>query len=301
MIRPSYLKEGDTVAIVSTARKVSKKELLSAITILKNWRLKVVLGTSIEAEEHQFAGNDKLRTTDFQAMLDHPEINAIWCARGGYGTVRIIDQLDFSNFKKHPKWIIGYSDVTVLHAHLHQLGIETLHAQMPVSIETKPEVTINSIKATLFGEQYGIKIPSEKNNSTGKASGQLIGGNLSILYSLCGSPSALNTKGKILFIEDLDEYLYHIDRMLQNLKRNGTFDELEGLIVGGMTQMHDNDIPFGKSAEEIILSICLDYNFPIAFNFPAGHVEDNRALIMGREVSLEIDQTHVKLMFKDRE
>ena len=300
MIRPSYLKEGDTVAIVSTARKVSKKELLSAITILKNWRLKVVLGTSIEAEEHQFAGNDKLRTTDFQAMLDHPEINAIWCARGGYGTVRIIDQLDFSNFKKHPKWIIGYSDVTVLHSHLHQLGIETLHAQMPVSIETKPEVTINSIRATLFGEQYGIKIPSEKNNSTGKASGQLIGGNLSILYSLCGSPSALNTKGKILFIEDLDEYLYHIDRMLQNLKRNGTFDELEGLIVGGMTQMHDNDIPFGKSAEEIILSICLDYNFPIAFNFPAGHVEDNRALIMGREVSLEIDKTNVKLKFKDR-
>ncbi|MBT3588697.1 MAG: LD-carboxypeptidase [Flavobacteriaceae bacterium] len=300
MISPNYLKEGATVAIVSTARKISKKELIPAITILKKWGLKVVLGKSIEAEEHQFAGNDKLRTSDFQAMLDHPGIDAVWCARGGYGTVRIIDQLDFSNFKKHPKWIIGYSDVTVLHSHIHQLGIETLHAQMPVSIETKPEVTINSIKATLFGEQYGIKIPSEKNNSTGKASGQLIGGNLSILYSLCGSPSALKTKGKILFIEDLDEYLYHIDRMLQNLKRNGTFDELEGLIVGGMTQLHDNEIPFGKSAEEIILSICLDYNFPIAFNFPAGHVEDNRALIMGREVSLEIDKTNVKLKFKDR-
>ena len=300
MISPNYLKEGATVAIVSTARKISKKELIPAITILKKWGLKVVLGKSIEAEEHQFAGNDKLRTSDFQAMLDHPGIDAVWCARGGYGTVRIIDQLDFSNFKKHPKWIIGYSDVTVLHSHIHQLGIETLHAQMPVSIETKPEVTINSIKATLFGEQYGIKIPSEKNNSTGKASGQLIGGNLSILYSLCGSPSALKTKGKILFIEDLDEYLYHIDRMLQNLKRNGTFDELEGIIVGGMTQLHDNEIPFGKSAEEIILSICLDYNFPIAFNFPAGHVEDNRALIMGREVSLEIDKTNVKLKFKDR-
>ena len=300
MIHPNYLKEGDTVAIVSTARKVSKKELLPAITILNNWGLKVVLGTSIEAEEHQFAGNDRLRTSDFQTMLDHPEIDAIWCARGGYGTVRIIDLLDFSNFKKHPKWIIGYSDVTVLHAHLHQLGIETLHAQMPLSIETKSDATINSIKQTLFGEKYEIRIPSEKNNSIGIASGQIIGGNLSILYSLCGSPSALNTKGKILFIEDLDEYVYHIDRMLQNLKRNGTFDELEGLIVGGMTQMHDNDIPFGKSAEEIILSICLDYNFPIAFNFPAGHVEDNRALIMGREVSLEIDKTNVKLKFKDR-
>ncbi len=272
MIRPRYLKEGDTVAIISTARKVSKKELIPAITILKKWGLKVVLGKSIEAEDYQFAGNDELRTSDFQAMLDRPEVNAIWCARGGYGTVRIIDQLDFTNFKKLPKWIIGYSDVTVLHSHLHQLGIETLHAQMPVSIETKSEGTIKSIKSTLFGEKYGIKIPSVESNITGKASGQLIGGNLSILYSLCGSPSALNTKGKILFIEDLDEYLYHIDRMLQNLKRNGMFDELEGLIVGGMTQMHDNEIPYGKSAKEIILSICSGFNFPIAFNFPAGHV-----------------------------
>jgi muramoyltetrapeptide carboxypeptidase len=299
MIRPNYLKEGNTVAIVSTARKISKKELIPAITILKKWELKVVLGTSIETEEHQFAGNDKLRTSDFQTMLDHPEIDAIWCARGGYGTVRIIDQLDFSNFKNHPKWIIGYSDVTVLHAHLHQLGIETLHAQMPLSIETKSDATINSIKATLFGEHYRIKVLSEKNNSTGKASGQLIGGNLSILYSLCGSPSALNTKGKILFIEDLDEYLYHIDRMLQNLKRNGMFDELEGLIVGGMSQMHDNDIPFGKNAAEMILDICSEYDFPITFNFPAGHLEDNRALILGRKVDLMVNKKGVTLSFKE--
>ena len=299
MIRPRYLKEGDTVAIISTARKVSKKELIPAITILKKWGLKVVLGKSIEAEDYQFAGNDELRTSDFQAMLDRPEVNAIWCARGGYGTVRIIDQLDFTNFKKLPKWIIGYSDVTVLHSHLHQLGIETLHAQMPVSIETKSEGTIKSIKSTLFGEKYGIKIPSVESNITGKASGQLIGGNLSILYSLCGSPSALNTKGKILFIEDLDEYLYHIDRMLQNLKRNGMFDELEGLIVGGMTQMHDNEIPYGKSAKEIILSICSGFNFPIAFNFPAGHVEDNRALIMGRSVDLEVSDNEINLSFKE--
>ena len=299
MIRPNYLKEGNTVAIVSTARKISKKELIPAITILKKWGLKVVLGTSIEAEEHQFAGNDELRTSDFQTMLDHPEIDAIWCARGGYGTVRIIDQLDFSNFKNHPKWIIGYSDVTVLHAHLHQLGIETLHAQMPLSIETKSDATINSIKETLFGEKYEIIIPSEKNNINGIASGQLIGGNLSILYSLCGSPSAINTQGKILFIEDLDEYLYHIDRMLQNLKRNGMFDELEGLIVGGMSQMHDNDIPFGKNAAEIILDICSEYDFPITFNFPAGHLEDNRALILGRKVDLMVNKKGVTLSFKE--
>ena len=298
MIRPNYLKEGATVAIVSTARRISKKELIPAITILKKRGLKVVLGTSIGAEDHQFAGNDELRTSDFQTMLDHPEIDAIWCARGGYGTVRIIDQLDFSNFKNYPKWIIGYSDITVLHAHLHQLGIETLHAQMPLFIETKSDATINSIKETLFGEKYEIIIPSEKNNINGIASGQLIGGNLSILYSLCGSPSALNTKGKILFIEDLDEYLYHIDRMLQNLKRNGMFDQLEGLIVGGMTQMHDNDIPFGKNAAEMILDICSEYDFPIAFNFPAGHLEDNRALILGRKADLMVNKNGVILSFK---
>tara|TARA_B110000208_G_scaffold16441_1_gene19614 strand:- start:31 stop:930 length:900 start_codon:yes stop_codon:yes gene_type:complete len=298
MIRPNYLKEGATVAIVSTARRISKKELIPAITILKKRGLKVVLGTSIGAEDHQFAGNDELRTSDFQTMLDHPEIDAIWCARGGYGTVRIIDQLDFSNFKNYPKWIIGYSDITVLHAHLHQLGIETLHAQMPLFIETKSDATINSIKETLFGEKYEIIIPSEKNNINGIASGQLIGGNLSILYSLCGSPSALNTKGKILFIEDLDEYLYHIDRMLQNLKRNGMFDQLEGLIVGGMTQMHDNDIPFGKNAAEMILDICSEYDFPITFNFPAGHLEDNRALILGRKVDLKVNKNGVTLSFK---
>ena len=299
MIRPNYLKEGATVAIVSTARRISKKELIPAITILKKRGLKVVLGTSIGAEDHQFAGNDELRTSDFQTMLDHPEIDAIWCARGGYGTVRIIDQLDFSNFKNYPKWIIGYSDITVLHAHLHQLGIETLHAQMPLFIETKSDATINSINETLFGEKYEIIIPSEKNNINGIASGQLIGGNLSILYSLCGSPSALNTKGKILFIEDLDEYLYHIDRMLQNLKRNGMFDQLEGLIVGGMTQMHDNDIPFGKNAAEMILDICSEYDFPIAFNFPAGHLEDNRALILGRKADLMVNKNGVTLSFKE--
>ena len=299
MIRPNYLKEGATVAIVSTARRISKKELIPAITILKKRGLKVVLGTSIGAEDHQFAGNDELRTSDFQTMLDHPEIDAIWCARGGYGTVRIIDQLDFSNFKNHPKWIIGYSDITVLHAHLHQLGIETLHAQMPLFIETKSDATINSINETLFGEKYEIIIPSEKNNINGIASGQLIGGNLSILYSLCGSPSALNTKGKILFIEDLDEYLYHIDRMLQNLLRNGYFEGLEGLIVGGMTQMHDNDIPFGKNAEEMILDICSEYDFPIAFDFPAGHLKDNRALILGRKADLMVNKNGVTLSFKE--
>lgn len=297
MIRSNYLQKGDTVAIVSTARKVFEKELIPALSILKNWKLNVVLGTSIEAEEHQFAGNDKLRASDFQEMLDNPKIKAIWCARGGYGTIRMLDLLDFSNFKNNPKWIIGYSDVTVLHSHLHQLGFETLHAQMPVSIETKTAACIQSLKNSLFGNNNNIIIPSEASNVTGNAKGVVVGGNLSMLYSLCGSSSSISTKGKILFIEDLDEYLYHIDRMLQNLKRNGMLDQLEGLIIGGMTQMHDNDIPFGQSTEEIILSICNDYNYPIVFNFPAGHLDDNRALILGRKAELIISKTETILTF----
>ena len=297
MIRPNYLQKGDTVAIVSTARKVSKKELIPALAILKNWELNVVLGNSIEAEEHQFAGNDNLRASDFQEMLDNPKIKAIWCARGGYGTIRMLDLLDFSNFKNNPKWIIGYSDVTVLHSHLHQLGFETLHAQMPVSIETKTAACVQTLKNSLFGNNTTITIPSEVSNITGNAKGVLVGGNLSMLYSVCGSSSSISTKGKILFIEDLDEYLYHIDRMLQNLKRNGMLDQLEGLIIGGMTQMHDNDIPFGQSTEEIILSICNDYNYPIVFNFPAGHIKDNRALILGRKAELIISKTETILTF----
>ena len=297
MIRPNYLQKGDAVAIVSTARKVSKKELIPALAILKNWKLNVVIGTSIEAEEHQFAGNDNLRASDFQEMLDNPKIKAIWCARGGYGTIRMIDLLDFSNFKNNPKWIIGYSDVTVLHSHLHQLGFETLHAQMPASIKTKTAACVQSLKSALFGNNTTITIPSEVSNVTGNAKGLLVGGNLSILYSLCGSSSSISTKGKILFIEDLDEYLYHIDRMLQNLKRNGMLDQLEGLIIGGMTKMNDNDIPFGQSAEEIILSICDDYNYPIVFNFPAGHIKDNRALILGRKAELIISKTETILTF----
>ncbi len=231
-------------------------------------------------------------------MLDNPKVKAIWCARGGYGTVRIIDQLNFSEFKKQPKWIIGYSDITVLHSHIHNLGIETIHAQMPLEIETKTEATRSSLKKTLFGVKNSISYESLRNNTrVGHSKGQLVGGNLSILYSLCGSPSAINTEGKILFIEDLDEYLYHIDRMLQNIKRNGMFDKISGLIVGEMTQMNDNTIPFGKTPKEMILDICGEYDFPIAFNFPAGHIDDNRAMIMGRESVLNVSNKDVTLSF----
>ena len=298
MVTPPFLNPGDTIAIVSTARKISKEEMQPALELIHGWGLKCVLGTTIGAEDHQFAGTDQTRTKDMQKMIDDPEIKAIWCARGGYGTVRIIDRLDITQFKKKPKWIVGYSDVTVLHSHIHLLGIETIHAQMPLEIEKRSKQSSESLQSILFGEDHKIVICSEINiNRTGSASGLLIGGNLSILYSLCGSETSISTKGKILFIEDLDEYLYHIDRMIYNLKRNSMLDDLSGLIVGGMSKMNDNTIPFGKQAEEIILEAISEYDYPVCFKFPAGHIHDNRAMILGRMVKLSVEQDGVRLQF----
>ncbi len=298
MFTPDFVKAGDKIAIVSTARKIDLKEVKEAIDILKQWRLQPVLGSTIGLQAHQFAGSDEERRADFQHMLDDKNIKAIWCARGGYGTVRIIDQIDFSEFCKHPKWIIGYSDITVLHSHIHNFRIATLHAPMPIDIHKSTKESIHSLKDILFGKKVGYTIPASKKNKIGTCEGQLIGGNLSMLYSMCGSASSLDTSGKILCIEDLDEYLYHIDRMLYNLKRNGYFDKLSGLIVGGMTKMHDNNIPFGKKAKKIILDIVKEYNFPVAFNFPMGHIEDNRTLIFGAEVTLQVGKDEVKFEYK---
>ena len=295
MFQPPYLQKNDTVAIVSTARKITLSAIQPAINLLKNWGLNVVVGNTIGLEENQFAGTDTERANDFQKMLNNPKIKAIWCARGGYGTVRIIDKLDFSEFKIHPKWIIGYSDVTVLHSHIHNLGFETLHATMPLDVEKNTDEALNSLKNCLFGEVISYKILSSKENKFGKSSGELVGGNLSMFYSLLGSKTSVKTDGKILFIEDLDEYLYHIDRMLMNLKRNGYFNNLKGLIVGGMTSMHDNAIPFGKNAKEIILDITSEYNFPIVFDFPAGHLNDNRALILGRNIELNVEELNTTI------
>lgn len=298
MITPPSLHKGDTIGIVSTARKITIKELEPAIAIIEKWGLKAKLGRTIGLEDHQFAGDDITRANDFQEMMDDTSVKAIWCARGGYGTVRIIDMLDFSKFMKSPKWIIGYSDITVLHSHLYTMGIQSIHAQMPLDIEKKSEATQESLKKVLFGSPYRIEYETRNTlNRIGTANGILVGGNLSVLYSLCGSKSALHTDGKILFIEDLDEYLYHVDRMIQNLKRNGLFQNLSGLIVGGMSDMNDNTVPFGRTAEEIIFDVVSEYNFPVCFNFPAGHVNNNNALMLGHEVSLDIHESGVRLTF----
>jgi muramoyltetrapeptide carboxypeptidase len=297
MIQPTYLQKNDTVAIVSTARKISLKEIEPAINLLKNWGLKVVIGDTIGFEENQFAGTDAQRISDFQKMLDTPNIKAIWCARGGYGTVRIIDALDFTEFKKHPKWVIGYSDITVLHSHIHNFGIESLHATMPINVSKNSEKSLASLKKCLFSNAISYEISTSKDSKIGNSSGFLVGGNLSILFSVLGSPSDIDTGGKIVFIEDLDEHLYHIDRMFMNLKRNGYFNNLKGLIVGGMSDMNDNTIPFGKTAKEIIIDAVSEFDFPVVFDFPAGHINDNRALILGRKIKLTVGENLSTLSF----
>jgi muramoyltetrapeptide carboxypeptidase len=296
MIQPAFLEKKDTVGIVSTARKISLEDIQPAIDLLQKWGLNVVIGETIGFEDNQFAGNDVQRTSDFQKMLDNPKIKAIWCARGGYGTVRIIDKLDFSSFKKNPKWIVGYSDITVLHSHIHNLGYETLHATMPLDIEKCSVDCKISLKNALFGKRTSYKINTSKENKPGTAKGEIVGGNLSILFSLLGSKTSLKTEGKILFIEDLDEYLYHIDRMMMSLKRNGYFKNLNGLIVGGMTAMRDNSIPFGKNVKEIILDVLSEYDFPIVFNFPAGHIKNNLCFILGRNVHIVVNDQKIKFI-----
>lgn len=295
MIQPPFLNQGDTVALVCTARKFSLDEAQPAIALLESWGLKVVFGKTIGEDNHQLGGSDALRASDFNALLANPEVKAIWCARGGYGSVRIVDELDLALLKRYPKWVIGFSDVTVLHSQIHQEGVQSIHGIMAFSVPKATDRSKESLRDILFGKKASYTLVPNACNRNGNATGALIGGNLSILYSLLGSRSALDTSGKILFIEDLDEYLYHIDRMMYNLKRNGYFEDLKGLVVGGMTDMHDNNIPFGQNAVEIIKAIGLEYEFPIVFDFPAGHGIDNWALKFGALTQLEVTDSFVEL------
>ena len=283
------------MAIAATARKVSPQEMEPAIKLLQHWGLEVVIPEGLYAEDHQMAGTDSHRAAVLQNLIDDNEIKAILCARGGYGTVRILDCLNLTALEQHPKWIIGYSDVTALHSHIHNLlGMETLHATMPINIPadatTVPYPATDSLKQALFAGccEHVIQCPSTLLRP-GKAEGVVVGGNLSVLYSIVGSPSDIDTAGKILFIEDLDEYLYHIDRMMMCLKRSGKLDNLSALIVGGMSDMHDNTIPFGKTAEEIIWDAVKEYDYPVCMGMPFGHIGmENLALILGRQTELTI-------------
>lgn len=297
---PLYLKPGDTIGITSSASYISLAEVQPAVQLMESWGFKVEIGSTVGKKDFTYGGNDDERAAELQQMLNNSNIKAIMCARGGYGLVRIIDRIDFKQFTKQPKWIIGFSDITVLHCHInYNFGIATLHSKMCNSFpsdwtEAEPiqVTTIESIKKALLGEEMNYTTVASPSNRLGKAQGQLIGGNLSIIQNMAGTPSDIETKGKILFIEDVDEYAYNIDRMFWNLKRTGKLDKLAGLIIGGFKMKPDTaGEEFGKTIYDIVNEKIKGYNYPVCFDFPVGHQRANFALKCGVQHSLEVNES----------
>lgn len=289
---PPFLKQGDTILLIATARARSKEAVDPAVKILKSWGLKVIPGPNVYKKHHQFAGTDKQRASDLQWAINHPEARAVMFTGGGYGTMRVIDAVNFKALNKFPKWFVGYSDATAVHSRLANMGIASIHGTMAFQFTKNTEAT-ESLRHLLFGTEQNYVFESHPLNRPGKVSAPLVGGNLSLLYALAGSADDLDTRGKILFIEDLDEQLYHIDRMMLQLKRSGKLRHLKGLVVGGMSDMKDNAVPYGKNAEEIILDAVKEYKYPVCFHFPAGHIERNLALYLGTNASLEVNKKGV--------
>ncbi len=302
LVRPAYLKAGDTVAIVAPAGILKNRnaDIQRAQELMKSWGLHTVLGEHLFSVSNHFAGTDEERCADFQRAMDDPTISAIWAGRGGYGTVRILDKLDYTKFRKKPKWVIGYSDITALHNQLHTKGFESMHAMMAAGVtEDLGDIkeTVASFKAAIFGKPLGYTLEGSKYNKVGTASGELVGGNLTLLHTMLGSNTSIDLSGKILFIEETGEYAYHIDRMLQSLKRAGYFDNCKGVIVGDFSKVRVNTTPWGSSVEQLVLDVLSDYDFPIAFKMPAGHEDDNRAMIFGRNIELKVTKNESTVVF----
>lgn len=294
-ITPPCLQVGDKVGITATAKKVTPEEIQHAVQILESWGLEVVLGKHLYKTHHTFAGTDQERTQDLQDMLDRKDIKAILCARGGYGTSRIVDNIDFTLFLQNPKWVVGFSDITVLHSEMHKYGIETLHGCMPVFFPKQTHENLESLKMALFGNPLTISLPALPLNRVGKAEGQLIGGNLSLLVHTLGTPSEMDTVGKILFMEDVGEYLYHFERMMLQLFRAQKLAHLAGLIVGEFSEVRDQDHSFGRNIHEIMADIVASYSYPVAYGFPIGHGKHNLCVIHGGQARLMVGKDSVIL------
>ena len=288
-----YLKTGSKVAIAAPARMVTQEEMSFGIQWLKDMGFIPVYDDRLFNQHYIFSGDDDTRAAVFQEYLDNAEIDAIWLARGGYGSIRIIDKLDFTKFLQHPKWIVGFSDGTILHGKLNRLGVPSLHAAMPFYFANKTPEAKQSLYDALTGKPLQYAFSSHPLNRCGGAEAEVVGGNLSVLIGLMGSETFPETDGKILFIEEVDEYIYHIDRMMHCLKRAGKLDRLKGLIVGGLTQIKDNAHPFGMTAEQVIAEAVSEYDYPVCFGFPAGHWDDNKALYLGLSSRLIVTKEKV--------
>ncbi|OFZ63790.1 MAG: hypothetical protein A3D92_05955 [Bacteroidetes bacterium RIFCSPHIGHO2_02_FULL_44_7] len=294
---PPFLNEGDLIVIVAPAKAIEVEHVQFATAFLKDQGFEVMISAHCLGKAHYFSGSVEERRSDFQSALNDPTVKAILCARGGYGCVQLVDDLDWSVLEKTPKWIIGFSDVTVFHQRLHLLGHPSIHGTMPLNFSTNTERALSSLIQALTQPGYHLKADPHLMNVHGRAHGLLIGGNLSILYSLLGTNDQVNYSERILFVEDLAEHLYALDRMLYAFKKAGVLQQLAGFIVGGMTDMKDTAVPFGRSLEEIILEHVGSLGVPVVFNFPCGHVDDNLALRFGESVRLNVDASGTDLTF----
>lgn len=293
--QPAPLQKGDLIYITAPAKSIEKDHLEFAVNLFEREGFRALLSSHCAGQYNYFSGTDEERRADLQFGLDHPEVKAILCARGGYGCVRIVDNLQWAGILREPKWLIGFSDITVFHQRLQRFGLQSIHGTMVLNVRDNSAEAIQTLLKALRGEEYVLNCAPTLFNKTGLATGELVGGNLSILFSLLGTDDQIDYSGRILFIEDLAEHIYHIDRMLFAFKKAGVFEQINGLIVGGMTDLEDTVVPFGKSVEELILEKFSYRNIPIAFDFPAGHINDNRALILGRKAQLSVSERDTTL------
>ncbi len=298
--KPALLNTGDKVAIVAPAGMVEPSYIERTTEILETWGLKVEKGKHLLSRYHQFAGKDEQRLEDFQQAIDSDEVKAVICARGGYGTIRIVDRINWNKFRQAPKWITGFSDITSIHLSVLEQGIQSVHSIMPINIG---ELEINSqpvemLARVLFEGKVEYELPVNDLNTTGTEIAPVTGGNLSLIYALAATPFAANLEGKILFLEDVGEDYYHIDRMMQSLRLSGVLEKLSGLIVGGLTQMKDDKRPFGKTPKEIIAEVVEDYDYPVVFDFPAGHMKNNLPVILGAKTAMEVTNKYARVKFE---
>jgi muramoyltetrapeptide carboxypeptidase len=289
MIQPAPLKKGDLIYITAPAKAIEPEFVYFAQNYLERQGFRVEISLNCFGNYNYFSGTDQERFADLQQGIDHPEAKAILCARGGYGCVRIVDQLQWANMLREPKWLIGFSDITVFHHRLFKLGVQSVHGTMPLNFQTNSTTALQTLVDSITGKKPNLSWYTNPHSQIGEATGKLIGGNLSIIYSLIATNDAYYFEGNILFLEDLSEQLYHLDRMFFALKKSGILDRITGLIIGGMTDLKDTAVPFGMTTEEIVLQHFTYSRIPIAFGAPIGHIDDNQAVIVGAEVELEVN------------
>jgi muramoyltetrapeptide carboxypeptidase len=300
MIQPPALNPGDLIYITAPAKFMDAQAVTYAKKHLEENGFKVLISKNCFGSHNYFSGTDEERLSDFQFGIDHPDVRAILCARGGYGSIRLVDRINWANMLREPKWLIGFSDITVFHHRLNSLGVQSIHGSMPINFEKNTDEALKTLLGSITGNFTSFVEAPNKSNKAGIATGNLIGGNLSIIYSMLGTTDQYDFEDAILFLEDVGEHYYQVERMIFALGKAGVFEKIKGLIIGGMTELEDTDPPLGRSIEEIILEQLRFSNMPVIFNFPTGHINDNRALVIGKHIKISVNDNKTIVSYSDQ-